>query len=104
VRILLDECVPAGLKRLIAGHAVRTVPECGWRSSKDGSLLEFAETQFDVFLTIDRKIESEIKRVLRIAVIIASVSSNRLVDFHPILPDLLEAIDRVRQGEIVRVG
>jgi len=36
------------------------VSEVGWRSSKDNSLLGLAERQFDVFVTIDRKIEHQI--------------------------------------------
>jgi hypothetical protein len=38
-------------------HAVRTVAEIGW---KDGDLLREAERSFDVFVTIDRKIEHEL--------------------------------------------
>ncbi len=59
MRVLLDECLPARLKLALPGHAVKTVPETGWRSSKDGPLLRFAERDFDVFVTIDQKMERE---------------------------------------------
>ncbi|SPE36884.1 hypothetical protein SBA6_600015 [Candidatus Sulfopaludibacter sp. SbA6] len=49
MRILLDECVPARLKRAFPGHAVQTVTETEWRTSKDGPLLTFAQKRFDVF-------------------------------------------------------
>ena len=38
-RVLLDECLPRHLKRSLAGHEVRTVPEVGWASKDDGELL-----------------------------------------------------------------
>ena len=30
MRILLDECLPARLRRELPGHEVRTVPQEGW--------------------------------------------------------------------------
>ena len=30
MRVLLDECLPRRLKRLITGYDVVTVPEAGW--------------------------------------------------------------------------
>jgi predicted nuclease of predicted toxin-antitoxin system len=42
VRILLDECVPARLKRAFPDHAVQSVTRTSWRTSKDGPLLSFA--------------------------------------------------------------
>jgi predicted nuclease of predicted toxin-antitoxin system len=56
---LLDECLPARLKRALLGHSVKTVPEAGWCNSKDGPLLKFAERNFDVSVTIDQKMQLE---------------------------------------------
>ena len=56
MRLLLDECLPKKLKRGLAGHEVKTVPECGWAGCKNGHLLGLAQTQFDVFLTVDRNL------------------------------------------------
>jgi hypothetical protein len=53
MRILVDECLPRKLKKELLGHEVRTVPEMGWASRKNGELLKFMSGQFDVFLTID---------------------------------------------------
>lgn len=39
VRVLLDECLPHGLKRELVGHDVRTTPEMGWASRRNGDLL-----------------------------------------------------------------
>jgi predicted nuclease of predicted toxin-antitoxin system len=79
VRILLDECVPTRLKRAFPGHAVQSVTETGWRTSKDGPLLSFAQDRFDVFVTVDRRLETQndLSR-FKLGFIIARVPNNRL--------------------------
>jgi len=57
MRVLLDECVPRGLRAELPGHQVKTVAEAGWAGVKNGALLELAATQFDVLLTVDRGLE-----------------------------------------------
>jgi hypothetical protein len=96
--------LPARLKREFAGHAVKTVPETGWRSSKDGPLLRFAEKNFDVFVTIDQKMERE-QDLSRLAIgfVIARVRSNRLEDFMPIVADLRDAVNNAKTGEVIHV-
>ena len=59
MRILLDECVPARLKKDFPGHAVQSVTQTDWRTSKDGPLLSFAQGRFEVFVTVDRKLEKQ---------------------------------------------
>jgi predicted nuclease of predicted toxin-antitoxin system len=100
VRILLDECVPARLKKAFPGHAVQSVTETGWRTSKDGLLLNFAQDRFDVFVTVDRKLETQ--NDLR-KFIIARVPNNRLDAFEPIFEQLSIAAAEVRRGEIIHV-
>jgi len=39
VRVLLDECLPKRLKRELVGYEVRTAPEMGWASKRNGELL-----------------------------------------------------------------
>jgi hypothetical protein len=84
---------------------VQTVTEAGWRGTKDGPLLGFAETRFDVFVTVDRRIESQnnLSR-FNMGFVIARVSSNRLEAFNPIWNDLLDAVERARGGHIVHVA
>jgi hypothetical protein len=105
VRILLDECVHAGVRAAFAGHAVKTVTEAGWRGSEDGSLLSAAERSFDVFVTIDRRLERQYNlATYRLGFVIVRVPSNMLSAFEPIFDQLREAADRVRPGEIVHVS
>ena len=79
MRILLDECVPARLKRAFPGHAVRSVTEAGWSAIKDGPLLSFAQDRFDVFVTVDRRLETQNELgKFKLGFIIARVPNNRL--------------------------
>jgi hypothetical protein len=79
VRILLDECLPRRLKRDLVGHQAQTVTEMGWATSKtNGELLALAESDFDVFLTVDRNLsfQQEITR-FNVAVVVGSAGCPR---------------------------
>ena len=53
MRVILDECLPRGLKPLMIGHSVRTVRNERWNGIKNGKLLRLIETKFDAFITVD---------------------------------------------------
>jgi len=56
-RLLLDESVPAGLKRLLASFEVKTAPETGWGDITNGRLRALAEPSgFEVMVTSDTNI------------------------------------------------
>lgn len=104
MRILLDECVNSEVKSAFPGHAVRTVSEIGWRGSKDSSLLTYAQGSFDVFVTIDRKLEQEHNlQELRLGTVIAHVRSNEIRAYQPIFAALLKAVETVRAGDVIHV-
>ncbi len=56
MKILLDECTPRLLKRLLSGFEISSVQEMGWRGVTNGALLRQAEDQFDVFITTDKNL------------------------------------------------
>jgi hypothetical protein len=56
VRVLLDECIDRRFAKDIQGYEVLTVPQAGWAGIKNGELLTRAQTQFDVFVTVDRNL------------------------------------------------
>ena len=54
-RILLDEGVPIGVRRLIRDADVQTVAEIGWAGLTNGDLINAAEgVAFDVIVTCDQ--------------------------------------------------
>lgn len=56
MRILLDECVPRPLQRLLTGHTVSTVQQAQWDGISNGELLQRAENLFDAFITADKNL------------------------------------------------
>ena len=104
MRILLDECVNAGVKAAFPGHLVRTVSEISWRGSGDGSLLAHAEKSFDVFVTIDRELERQRDLTkFRMGTIVVHVPSNEIASYRPLFPKLLDAAATVKPGQVVHV-
>ena len=105
MRVLLDECLPRKLKRDLAGHDARTVPEMGWASKENGDLLELAAGHFDVFLTVDRNLsyQQDLGR-LNIAIVVLVARGNRLADLRPLMPQVLEVLAGIRAGQVLRVG
>ncbi len=101
-RVLLDECVDRGLAREIKGHEVKTVPEAGWASFKNGELLSRAQAAFDVFITTDRNLvfQQNLPKY-DIAVIVLSAKTNRLQDLIPLAPDIMDAIVLAKPGSPV---
>jgi len=105
VRILLDECLPKRLKRDLVGHEVRTVPEMGWAGKQNGELLALAETEFDVFLTVDRNLsfQQSIAK-LEIAVVVMVAKGNKLAHLQPLVPKVLGVLSTLTRGQVVKVG
>lgn len=55
MKVLLDECLPRQLKKMIRPIPVFTVSELGWASLKNGALMKVAiKKKFDIFLTTDK--------------------------------------------------
>jgi len=105
VRVLLDECLPRRLKRDLVGHDARTTPEMGWASKRNGDLLRLAERDFDVFLTVDRKLQHQQNlSTFNIAVVVLVAPSNTLADLQPLMTTVLENLARAKRGEALVLG
>jgi hypothetical protein len=103
--VLIDECLPRAMKFLLAGHDCKTVREMGWSGQSNGALLSLAEPDFDVLLTIDQGMQYQQNVTGReLALVVLVASSNRIEDLKPILPSIFSALQRLKAGEIVRVG
>ena len=105
MRVLLDECLPKRLKRELVGHDVKTAPEMGWASKRNGELLALAGGRFDVFLTADRNLSyQQDLSSFDIAVLVLVARSNRLDDLRPLVPKILEALLTARRGAATLVA
>ena len=105
MRLLLNECVPWRLKRELRGHEAKTVQDMGWAGIKNGALLQVANGQFDVLLTVDQGIEYQNNLAgLSIGIVVMVAPSNDIDDLRPLLPDVARALASVQPGETMRVG
>lgn len=107
MKILLDECLDRRLARELEGdeREIRTVPQVGWASIKNGKLLALAAEEFDVFLTVDANLphQQNLSR-FNIAVVVLRPRSNKLADLKPLVPALLAALPTVKKGEATIIG
>ena len=104
MRVLLDECVPRQLKRDLVGFDVRTTQEMGWAGTKNGALLGLAEEQFDAVFSVDRGLGDALNvQSARIGVVILAVGSTDPVVLRPHMPKVVDALQQVRRGQVLRV-
>lgn len=100
MKLLWDECIDRRLARELVDCEVRTVPQMGWAGIKNGQLLTLAETEFDVFITVDRNLSFQQNLPqFNIAVIVLQSPSNRLADLKPLAPKILAAVATVAKGQ-----
>jgi len=90
----------------LPGHDVRTVGELGWSSKRNSELLALMLAErFEGLLTVDQNLEFQQNvRASGLAVVVVVARTNRLKELHPMVPAILDALARVRLGELVRVG
>ena len=101
MRVLLDECLPRRLKQEVDADVVRTVPEMGWASTKNGALLRLAAQDFDIFLTNDQNIEHQQNlKLFDLAIIVLVARTNDIEDLKPLMPEANEALESIRSREI----
>jgi hypothetical protein len=106
LRILLDECVPRGLKRSLRGYElVLTVPEAGFSGLKNGELLHRVVGNFDLFITTDKSIQYQQNLPTHaMAFVLLRARSNDIADIEPLVPELLARFDEVAPGKVLVIG
>ena len=96
MHILIDECLPKRICRLLDGHDIQTVPSVGWAGKKNGELLALMEASgFEVFITADQntRYQQNIKN-RRIAVIILVLPALHIDHIMPLIPPPQEGADK----------
>jgi len=91
LRILLDECVPRGLKKSFRQfELILTVPDAGLAGYKNGHLLKRIEGRFDVFITVDKSIEYQQELGKHdVAFVLLRARSSDIADIQPLVAKLL---------------
>src|SRR5215207_7125286 len=102
MKILLDECTPHVLKRLLTDVEIKTVQDLGWTGITNGSLLQLSEGQFDVLITSDQNIRYQQNLANRQLAII-QLPTNQVPLVIKLAPAVQAALDRIQAGEFVEV-
>jgi predicted nuclease of predicted toxin-antitoxin system len=104
MRVLLDECVTRRLRRDFVGHTASTVEEAGLKGLQNGPLLRAAAGQYEVLVTVDQNLTYQQNlRGLPLAILILVARRNTYSMLHPLMPQVLQVLERIRPGEVVRI-
>jgi predicted nuclease of predicted toxin-antitoxin system len=104
MKLLLDECVTRRLKKEFAGHQVMTVDEARLKGQKNGEPLRRAAEAFDVLVTVDQNISHQQNLTGQgIAVVVLAARKNTHEHLRPLVPQRLEALERITPGEIIKI-
>ncbi|HZL38238.1 MAG TPA: hypothetical protein VFC78_23185 [Tepidisphaeraceae bacterium] len=115
MKVLFDHNVPKRFRHLLIGHAVTITLEMGWERLANGKLLNAAAlAAFEVFLSIDKKLEHEQNlNKLPIPVVILDAVSNALPQLIPFVPHVQALLEQrlqkilyliERDGRVIRKG
>lgn len=107
MKILLDECVPYNLLKELRNKGLKnafTVKMMGWEGFKNGDLIKIADTQFDVFITIDKnlKYQQNLKRI-RMAILLLAVKDNRVSTVLGKTNLILISIENIESGQFIEI-
>ena len=100
MNVLLDECVPWPLAKLLVGHNCTSPQKRGWGGVKNGELLKLAESEFDLFITSDQNLRYQ-QNLSDRKIAILELSSN---DWHSIRLEaerIRLAVDIITPGDFI---
>ena len=102
MNVLLDECTPHVLKRLLTGFDVTTVQDVGWAGITNGALLQLAEGDFDVLITSDQNLKYQQNLTgKRLAII--QLPTNQVPLITKLAPAVSEALSTIRPSELIEI-
>jgi predicted nuclease of predicted toxin-antitoxin system len=102
VKILLDECVPLPLRKILDRHTCRTAQQMGWKNIRNGELLDLAEGEFDLFITADQGVRYQQNLTGR-HIGILELSTNKLRLIEAAASQINKAVDSIGPTEFRRL-
>lgn len=102
MKILLDECVPWPIRKLLVGHDCTTAQKQGWGGITNGDLISRAEGEFDLFITSDQNIRYQ-QNLAQRQIAILELSTNDLRRINRGALVIVEAIISMAPGEYRRL-
>ena len=105
MRVLLDENLPFKLRRLFeAGVEVVTVDYRGWKGKENGELLKSAESEFDVFVTMDQGIpQQQNLSEIKMGIVLLEAKGNRYEYLAPLMNQVNTVLRTIEKGQVISV-
>jgi hypothetical protein len=103
-RVLFDENVPDGIRRLLTHHTVGTAPELGLAGLTNGDMIEAAEKGgFDVMITADQNLAYQQNLTgRRLALIV--LTTNHWDAIRPEAARIVDAVEAIQSGGFVTIA
>ena len=100
MKILLDECTPHVLKRLLTGFEIKTVQDQGWSGITNGALLRLAEGGFDVLITSDHNLRYQ-QNLTKRQIAIIQLPTNQVPLVKELAPEIQAALANIKAGAFI---
>jgi len=102
MKILLDECVPWPMRRLLTQHSVTSVQAQGWSGIRNSELLGRANADFALSITSDQNIRYQ-QNLAGQRIAILEVSTNDLRRIRGAAALIEEAVGEIQPAELRRL-
>lgn len=103
MRILLDECVPWPMHKLLSGHDCITAQKRGWGGVENGELLRLVEGEYDLFITSDQNVRYQ-QNLTGPKVAILELSTNDLHRIHAAASAIQDAINAIQPAAFLHLS
>ena len=96
--------VPRSLRDAFEGHETVTARYRGWDGLTNGPLLEVAEREFDVLVTLDQGIQSQQPtHRFDLAIVVLDVHPPDEVHLRAAVAQMLARVDELASGQVLRI-
>lgn len=102
MKILLDECTPHIVKKRLPHLDISTAQEMNWTGTKNGELLQKAESEFDVFITTDKNLRYQQNLSNRRLAIIL-LPTNQVPVVAALIVEIEAGIEKIKAGDFVEI-
>ena len=100
MKILLDECTPHVLRRLLTGFEIKTVQDQGWSGITNGALLRLTEGRFDVLITSDQNLQYQ-QNLAKRQLAIIQLPTNQIPLVIELVPQIQATLANIKNGEFI---
>jgi predicted nuclease of predicted toxin-antitoxin system len=102
MKILLDECVPWPMRKMLANHECSNPFRYGWNGVTNGELLKLAENEFELFITADQNLRYQ-QNLSGRRIAILELSTNDLRRILAAEALIVEAVASIKGGEYLQL-